>query len=226
MSHLCSVCIRLVCDYTYFSPPSPHREGESDCDSYITNTFKEMGSSVFLLNLQTVRFCLAGRNLSHLLRRFHIWPCAHWSSLLSLCLSPTQECSDSGWQVKAGGSEGRPDGCTQTQTTQLEMLPLFFFFVSLSLSLASSLPSFLFLYVSPSMPCFSAALLFVCGKTKKEKMLRFLFVFLFFCFFLFSVGFFVFMHLICHVAIHSRSLCLSSSLSSLCLFSPVLWILW
>lgn len=54
------------------------------------------------------------------------------------------------------------------------MLLLFFFF--LSLSLASSLPSFLFLHVSLP-PCPFQCCTLVCGKTKKEKMLSFLFYF-------------------------------------------------
>lgn len=220
MSHLCSVCIHLVCDYTYFSPPSPHREGESDCDSYITNTFKEMGSSVFHLNCVflsrweklipplapfsylTLRTLIVSRLFVSLPHTgvFRLW-----------LTSQSRRLWGSTWWMHSNANN------TARDATVVFLLSL-----SHPLSLASSLPSFLFLYVSPSMPCFSAALLFVCGKTKKEKMLSFLFVFLF----LFSVGFFVFMHLICHVAIHSRSLCLSSPLSSLCLFSPMLWILW
>lgn len=65
--------------------------------------------------------------------------------------------------------------------------------LSLTLSLSLSLSPHLCHLFSVSLrlslhACFSAALLFICGKTKKEKMLSFLFVFVFFLFseFLFS----------------------------------------
>lgn len=92
---------------------------------------------------------------------------------------PTQECSDSGWQVKAGGSEGRPDGGAQTQTKQLEML-LLFFFCLLSLSRLISAIFSLFLYVSPSMP---VSVLHSCLFVEKQKRRKCL-AFYLFCFFL------------------------------------------
>lgn len=85
MSHLCSVCIHLVCDYTYFSPPSPHREGESDCDSYITNTFKEMGFFSFSFELRVS--VLLGETYPTSCAVF-IFDLAHTDRLSSLCVSP------------------------------------------------------------------------------------------------------------------------------------------
>lgn len=135
-----------------------------------------------------------------------------------LC-APPQECPVSARQVKAGGSEGRPGGRTQTQTEHLDMLLLFFLF--LFLSVISSLPSFLFPCFSPSTPFHgSQTCLFVKRGEKRRKGLAF------YVFVLFSVRFTFFLRLICHEAIRSHFPCFSSSLSSRHPCSHVLWMLW
>lgn len=129
-------------------------------------------------------FCLTGDTFPVSLLCY--LPCTHWLSFLSLCLSHKQECSDSGWQVKAGGSEGRPDRCNQTQTKQLEMLLLFSFLLSLTLSRLISAIFYLFLYVSPSMP---VSVLHSCLFVEKQKRRKCLAFYLFWDFFLFCFFF-------------------------------------
>lgn len=79
--------------------------------------------------------------------------------------APPQEYPFSARQVKAGGSEGRPGGCAQTQTQQLEMLLLFF---SLFLSLVSSLPFFFcFITFLPPRLFHSRKLVYLWKEIKK-----------------------------------------------------------
>ena len=171
---MCAVCIHLVIIHV-----SPHREGE--CTAMFTLLILLKTFKFFSHELSLVFASL--EKLSPSLLPFLLFDSVLTDSLLSLCL--LQECSDSGWQVKAGGSEERPGGCTQTQTKLLEMLLLFFSSVSLSLSLSLScarLISAIFFSVSLRLPlhaCFSAALVYLWKKQKMRKCLAF---YLFFCF--------------------------------------------
>ena len=172
MLHVCSVY--TFSNNTCFSP----QRRRMYCDVYITNTFKDF--QVFSHELSLVFASL--EKLSPSLLPFLLFDSVLTDSLLSLCL--LQECSDSGWQVKAGGSEERPGGCTQTQTKLLEMLLLFFSSVSLSLSFSLLRAPhlchlFLCFFTSPPPCLFQCCTRLFVEKTKNEKMLSFLFVFLF-----------------------------------------------
>lgn len=170
-----------MCDNKYLSSSTPHRR--IVIFTVLTLWKRERGPSGFLWLSKDVFLSLL-MNLSHLSlsvsRGVRLWSCTHWLSPLF----PSQECSDSGWQVEARCSEVRPDGCNQTQTKQLELLLLFFFF---SLTLSPHLCHLFCFSASPSMlVSVLHSCLFVEKKQKRRKMLSFLFVFFFP---LFSVGF-------------------------------------
>lgn len=201
------MCIHLVFDNTSFSPSSPHRERESDYDIYITNTLKELDSSVFLLNLQTV-FLSHWRNFSRLVCLFHILSGAHWLSLLS-CPPPTHTGVFRLWLTSQGRTLW---GSTWWMHSNANITPrdaTVVFFLSLSLFRLISAIFSVSLRLSLHA-CFSAALLFV-EKQKRRKCLAFYF-------FLFSDGFYF------HAS-HlpwSHCICLSSPLSSASLLSHVM----
>lgn len=209
MLHVCSVY--TLSNNTCFSP----QRRRTYCDVYITNTFKDF--QVFLMNLQPC-FRLNGETFPVSLAVFPIWPRTHWHSPLFVSLTGV-------FRLWLTSQSRRLWGTTwwmhsNANITARDATVVFFF--CLSLSRAPHL-CHLFLCFFTSLPqcLFQCCTRLFVEKTKKEKMLSFLFVFLF-CL-LFSVRFFVFMHLICHEAIHSRSLCLLP-LSSL--FFPPLPILW
>lgn len=150
-----------MCVSRYFSPSSLHRRRELD-SAACTNTFQEIQ---FLLNLQC-----CWRTFSVSLSQF-LFERPHTDGLSSFCVPPrtgvfslwltsrSRRLWRSTWWRRSNANITARDATVFFCLLSLSLPHLrYLFSVSLRLSLHA---------------CFSAALWFICGKTKKEKMLSF-----------------------------------------------------
>lgn len=126
------------------------------------------------------------KTFSHILRFFHMFTIRPLT-VFSPCAPTPQECSFSGWQVKAGGSEERPNGRNQTQTAELEKL--LFFFSSLLLTLCRLISAIVCVSLCLSLHAMFQCCTLVCLSGEKKNKKETLLSFLCFGFFFFSVGF-------------------------------------